>query len=237
VDRIILDNIPFNVEEQAFIELLRIPTGARKAEQFSELLSQAHGIAAPKAAYIVSAAYKITDDTVGIGGVHLQSRLLCDNLDKTGKVFPFIATCGAELEEWSLGIQNVMHAFWADGIMLMALGCAVSYLEADLKAKTGKGVLSCMNPGSLPEWPLSDQTKIFALLGEAAAAVGVRLKENMSMCPLKSISGIYFMSEKGFCNCKLCSKERCIMRRAAYGAGQEALYTKGRSLYANGSKS
>ncbi|MEN6473401.1 MAG: vitamin B12 dependent methionine synthase [Syntrophaceae bacterium] len=221
------------MEEQALIELLRIPAGSRMAEQFSMLFRQACGIAAPKATYIVSEACLLAQDRVAIGGVHLHGRLLCGNLDKSGKVFPFVATCGAELEAWSSGIRNTMHAFWADGIMFTALGCAVSYLEADLRAKTGSGELSCMNPGSLPEWPLSEQAHIFALLGESAATVGVRLMENMSMRPLKSISGIYFMSEKGFCNCELCLRERCITRRASYNAGQRMSHNKGMSPYAN----
>jgi len=227
MDSIILNNIPFNVEVQAFMDLLRIPVGLRKAEQFSVLFSDACRIASPKAAYIVSEARLQEKDTVEIGGVHFKGRLLCDNLDKAEKVFPFVATCGAELEAWSLDIRNVMYAFWAEGIMFMALCCAVHSLEASLRAATGKGALSSINPGSLPEWPLPEQENIFSLLDETAAAVGVRLMENMSMRPLKSISGIYFVSEKNFCNCELCPKGSCIMRRANH-AGKDISYGKGR---------
>jgi len=216
MDRIILENIPFHVEEQSFLELFRIPPRSRQADKFSLLLRQAYRIAAPKAAYLVSEVCRFAEDAIEIGGVRLQSRLLCDNLVKAGMTFPFVATCGAELEAWSLGVQDIIHAFWADGIMFMALGCAIGALEAELRAANGKGVLSSMNPGSLPEWPLSEQAHIFALLGESAATVGVRLMENMSMRPLKSISGIYFMSEEGFCNCERCSRERFITRRASY---------------------
>jgi len=221
MDRIIIDQIPFHVEERTFMDHLRIRSGSRNASRLSTLLSEALGIASPKAAFAVAEAHPLSGDIVEIGGVHLQGRLLCDNLEKAGNVFPFVATCGVELEAWSKQRRSVIHAFWADAIMYRALGCAVSHLEAGLRAKTGSGELSCMNPGSLPKWPLSEQAHIFALLGESAATVGVRLMENMSMRPLKSISGIYFMSEKGFCNCELCSRECCITRRASYNAGQK----------------
>jgi hypothetical protein len=40
----------------------------------------------------------------------------------------------------------------------------------------------------------------------------------MVIRPLKSVSGISFVSEKGFTNCSLCPRERCPTRRAEYNA-------------------
>jgi len=216
MDSIILDQIPFDVDEVALMDILRIRPGSRIAAKFSTLFKEARQIAVPKAVYAMAEAQILQGDAVEIGGVQFQSPLLCVNLEKAGTVFPFAATCGIELEEWSKKMHNVMHAFWADTIMLMALGCAVSRLEACLKEKVGNEALSSMNPGSLPEWAIEEQANIFALLGEKAAAVGIRLTKNMIIRPQKSIYGIYFVSEKGFCNCSLCPRERCFARRASY---------------------
>ena len=216
MDSIILDHIPFNVDEVALMDILRIRSGSHNAAQFSALFKEAIQIAVPKAVYAMTEAHILEGDTVEIGGVQFQSPLLCVNLEKAGTVFPFVATCGIELEEWSKKMHSFMHAFWADTIMLMALGCAVSRLEVCLKEKVGSEALSSMNPGSLPEWAIEEQANIFALLGKKAVAVGIRLTKNMIIRPQKSISGIYFVSENGFCNCSLCPRERCFARRAPY---------------------
>jgi hypothetical protein len=216
MDRIILDQIPFDVDEVALMDILRISPGSLNAAKFSTLFKEAREIAVPKAVYTMAEAQMLQGNAVEIGGVQFQSPLLCVNLEKAGTVFPFAATCGIELEEWSKKMHNVMHAFWADAIMLMALGCAVNRLEACLKEKVGSEALSSMNPGSLPEWPIGEQANIFALLGKKAAAVGIRLTKNMIIRPQKSISGIYFVSENGFCNCSLCPRERCFARRTPY---------------------
>jgi hypothetical protein len=216
MENIILDQIPFIVDEPALMDVLRIRPDSGNAAKFSALFKEAHEIAVPKAVYAVAEAHTLEGDIVEISGVRFQSPLLCVNVEKAGTVFPFAATCGVELEEWSEKLKGVLHSFWADTIMLMALGCAVSSLEVCLKKKAGSEALSSMNPGSLPEWPIGEQANIFALLGESAAAVGIRLTRNMSIRPQKSVSGIYFVSEKGFCNCTLCPRERCFTRRAPY---------------------
>jgi hypothetical protein len=159
------------------------------------------------------------DDSVAIGRVLFTSRILRVNLEKAGVVFPFVATCGTELEEWSSGLSGTLHAFWAENVMLLALGSAVARLEALLKERLGVQELSTMNPGSLPDWPIEQQAPLFALLGDAAKAVGTRLTDSLVIRPLKSVSGISFMSEEGFRNCSLCPRERCPSRRAAYDAG------------------
>lgn len=219
MDNIILDQIPFIVDELALMDVLRIRPGSSNAAKFTALYKEAHEMAAPKAVYTIAETRMLEGDVIEISGLQFQSSLLCVNLEKAGTVFPFAATCGVELEEWSEKIKSALNSFWAGCIALMALGCAVNHLEACLKEKTGRESLSSMNPGSLPEWPLREQANIFALLGESAKAVGIRLTNNMSIRPQQSISGIYFVSEKGFCNCLLCPRKRCFTRRAPYNEG------------------
>ena len=97
-------------------------------------------------------------------------------------------------------------------------------LELYLKEKLVKGArLSSMNPGSLTDWPLENQAALFSILGNATETIGVRLTDKMVIRPLKSISGIYFVSEEDFVNCSLCPRLDCTSRRAKYDAG---LYAK-----------
>jgi len=216
MNRVILDRIPFEVDAQGLSELLRIRPGSRSHAEFLPILEEAQATASPKAAFAVASASPSGEDTVDIGGVRFTSRVLHVNLEKAGVVFPFAATCGAELEEWSKGMKGALRSFWADSIMLMALGCAVSHMNAYLKKRTGSGELSSMNPGSLADWPIEQQEPLFALLGDAARAIGVSLTDRMVIRPLKSVSGILFVSEEGFVNCALCPREGCPSRRAGY---------------------
>jgi hypothetical protein len=156
-------------------------------------------------------------------GERFFSRLLHDNLKDAGLIYPYLATCGKELEEWSRSLAGSLHSFWADAVMLMALGCAVNRLEAFLKERLGSGIeLSIMNPGSLSDWPLEAQAALFSVLGDAASAIGVELTEKMVIRPLKSVSGVHFVSENTFINCRLCPRRKCPLRRTAYDPGSYA---------------
>ena len=79
-----------------------------------------------------------------------------------------------------------------------------------------------MSPGSLEDWPITEQTKLFSIFGDTERLIGVRLTDSMLMVPRKSISGILFPSEEGFTSCQLCDRERCPGRKAPYsGVGPD----------------
>ena len=95
----------------------------------------------------------------------------------------------------------------------------MSLLKKDIIARFNTGVLSHMNPGSLEDWSIYEQKKLFALLGEGVSSIGVSLLDSMVMYPDKSESGIFFEKEKKFINCQLCSVERCLSRSAPLDKG------------------
>jgi hypothetical protein len=73
-----------------------------------------------------------------------------------------------------------------------------------------------MNPGSLADWPLTEQIPLFRLIGDVRQATGVYLTESLLMMPRKSVSGFDFPTESSFASCQLCPREKCPNRRAAY---------------------
>ena len=73
-----------------------------------------------------------------------------------------------------------------------------------------------MNPGSLEDWPIQQQTQVFELLGDPLRDVGVRLTDSFLMVPIKSVSGIRYPTETSFESCQLCPREKCTGRRAPY---------------------
>jgi hypothetical protein len=76
-----------------------------------------------------------------------------------------------------------------------------------------------MNPGSLPDWPLSEQKPLFTLLGGGPTTIGVQLKDSFLMVPVKSVSGIWFPTEEKFESCQLCQREKGPGRRAPFDSG------------------
>lgn len=221
-DLVIHDEIPFTVDEKGFFELLKIRPGSRHAAELADIFNEARTAARPKAAFAVAPVDDKSDDTVSIAGVRFKSRILAVNLKDANVAYPFIATCGQELEKWSSHMSGTLHSFWADTIKLLALGCAMGHLEAYLKERLGSAALSTMNPGSLEDWPLTEQKPLFGIIGGGAEKIGVSLTERMVLLPLKSVSGIHFISEEGFTNCRLCPRQHCDLRRKAY---EPALYT------------
>jgi len=213
----VLENIPFNVKREQVMGRLKLRQKSEQIETMvDELIEQTQTVVRPKAIYRVSWVDKKTSDGVEIDGVKFTSRVLRANLDKVERVFPYVATCGRELEEIKVPPGDVLRAYCLDVIKMLALGIAIAFFSETVKRRYALGQTSHMNPGSLEDWPLTQQKQLFSLFGDVEKSIGVRLTESLVMYPLKSTSGIYFTSEIRFESCQLCPREKCIGRRAPY---------------------
>jgi hypothetical protein len=137
-------------------------------------------------------------------------------LDEVERVFPFVATCGTEVEEMSQTHHDVLFRYVLDALKEQILRSAVTYLRESIQTTYAPGKTSMMNPGSLKDWPLREQRQLFSLFGDVQKAIGVELTESFLMYPVKSVSGIIFPTEVTFENCQLCPREDCPRRRAPY---------------------
>ncbi len=146
----------------------------------------------------------------------MKSRVMQVNLQDCRRAFPFVATCGMEMERWFRTLTDTLEIFWADTINMMALGTAFEALKCHMTDTFKTRMTSTMNPGSLEDWPLFEQHKLFSILGAAGGTIGVQLNKNGMMVPLKSVSGIEFESGEKFHSCRLCPRNKCLSRRAPY---------------------
>ena len=187
-------------------------------ELMSEKLNQALAIAKPKAFYKVFEVSKIENDKVFIGSQAFVSEQLALRLAGVHNVIAHVITCGQEVDVWSHQESDYFVALWLDMLKEMILGRARKQCYAALSAKYGIDSFSTMSPGSgdLDVWPIGEQKKLFALLGDVYGEIGVQLTENCLMVPIKSVSGILFPSNSQFITCSLCSREHCPNRRAPY---------------------
>lgn len=212
----ILNSFPFQFNREGLHEALRIRPDTGRAEEFDEFLLQAQATARPKVIYRVAFIDEKGADHINADGIQLKSRVLRVNLDPVHRIFPYVVTCGNELEAWQEATEDVLHRFWIDAIKEQALELAFAAFDQHLNQTFEPGPVSSMNPGSLEDWPLSQQTPLFGLLGDVEAAVGVRLTESFLMLPNKTVSGLAFPTETSFASCQLCPRAVCPNRRAPY---------------------
>jgi len=216
MNEIILNAIPFEPDAQALLSEMRIQEDSDHAGEFLQLLAAARRIARPKAVYRMAYVDGRGEDSVWIEGVRLDSRVLAVNLREVERIFPYIATCGVELEGWAQTLDDMLARFWADAILETALYTAIETLKRHLEACYHPGQLAYMNPGSLEDWPISQQRELFSLFSPPEASIGVRLTPSHMMVPIKSVSGIRFPTQTSFESCMLCPRQACPNRRTAY---------------------
>jgi len=213
----LLDNIPVSLELEKILKGLQLRNVSKYVEgTVQELIEIVRPVAKPKAIYEVSYVDNKNEDSLYIGGAKFTSHVLRVNVDKVGRVFPYVATCGKELDEIAIPPDDFMKCYFLDAIKDAVLDSARSYLENYLTRNYALGQISDMSPGSLVDWPITQQKELFSIFGNVEDLIGVKLTENFLMLPVKSVSGIYFPTEVEFVSCQLCPREGCSRRRAAY---------------------
>ena len=215
----VLNSIPFRLDTKEVLKRLRLRKENKDMERMvQELLDIVHPIAKPKAVYKVSYVDNKNGDSLYIDGVRFTSRVLRINLDKVGRVFPYVATCGRELDEIVVPADEYMKYYCLDTIKEMALYSARSYLQDYLTRNYALGQVSRMYPGegAAEDWPITQQKELFSIFGNVEDLIGVQLTKDFLMVPLKSSSGMYFPTEIKFESCQLCPREVCSGRKAPY---------------------
>jgi len=211
----ILTDIPVRVDPGTASRRLRFGPGHGFAS-LDEFLNAAVPLVKLRAITQVAYTGEKTEAGVEVGGVHFESRILRANLAGVQKVFPFIMTVGAELEAAAAASGDLLQQYYLEEAANLILEGGAAWLAGRLGERWGLGALSAMSPGSLEDWPITEQPKLFSLFGDTRRLVGVELTESLLMLPRKSISGIFFPSEEGFLSCRLCERASCPGRKAPY---------------------
>lgn len=212
----VFENIPFQLDIDALRQQLRIKEGSTNEKDLIAFGKEAESVARPKALYRVVYFDTQEDDQVIIDGISLKSHVLKVNIQEAHRVFPFVATCGTEIEEWSKSQDDVVKRFWGEAIKGFTLQGVFKFLDKQLKSHFDLERTSIMTPGSIQDWPIQEQQPLFEILGSLTSQIGVEINESMLMNPVYSVSGILFPTEVKFENCQLCPRENCPGRRAEY---------------------
>ncbi|MBN1535568.1 MAG: hypothetical protein JW908_02465 [Anaerolineales bacterium] len=221
---IILDTIPYQIDLPALLKVLHLKPGSVHARQFETMAQEAQAIARPKAYYKLAFIDSCDDRRVVIDGVVFTSRVLSRQLDHSHRAIAYLVTCGLELHEWSRSLDGALPRYWGEVLMESALRQANQFFEEHAQHRFKLGRSASMHPGSLEDWPITEQRGLFTLLGDVQTAIGVTLTESLIMLPTKSVSGLRFSSAQGFESCALCPRLNCPGRRAPYDPAQVEKY-------------
>lgn len=214
----VLDHIPFNVNFKELARKAHVPAEKELEEKTGKLLNMALEAASPKALFRVCYITDRKEDKVTVEGVKFKSSLLSEKLSGVERVFPYLATCGTELDKIPIDRNDFMSEYLLDVIKEMALNAARKHLRNYLKENLGLKKIAYMSPGSgeYHFWPIQQQRELFSLLGDTRKLVGVTLTESFLMIPNKTVSGLFFPTEVTFETCELCSRENCPSRKAPF---------------------
>ncbi len=218
----VLDSVPIEVSLEAVVKRMRLRNRSDSILQhIREMLDIARPVANPKAIFDVAYIENKDGDSLEIGGVKFISRVLRINLDKVERVFPFVITCGRELDGIDIPSTDFLKGYYLDQIKETTVVLARQYVEDYLKKRYALRQLSRMGPGAGAgdDWPITQQKGLFSLFGgreKVEELIGVRLTDSFLMVPIKSVSGFFFPTEVRFESCQICPREQCIARRAAY---------------------
>lgn len=218
-----LDHIPYAPDLPALLTRLRLAADSDEAAEVGAMLAAARALARPQAACARVYITGRSDHTVQLGDQLFTSRVLAVNLLDTYRAFPFAAISGAALGAWATRFTEPLTQYWAAAILDTAVSAATAALRARLAQDYAPAPTVAMNPGTLDDWPLSAHPGLLALLGDAAAAMGLVVGPTGALGPVKAVAGLYFASHIDFDHCRLCDRPHCDARRVPYDA---ALYAR-----------
>jgi hypothetical protein len=210
--------IPFKLDAPSLLKRVHIRSGSEDEPEFEHLLQIAREVGQPKAIFTEAYVDLGGKDTVSLNGITFTSPLLRDNLANIDRVFPFVVTCGSEMDQANIHRGDILKQFWWDTIKENLLLTARQYLLEHLKHRYQLKKTASMSPGSgdINVWPIEQQRELFTLLGDVYGQIGVELTDSFLMIPNKTVSGILFPTEKDFRTCQVCHRENCPGRSAPF---------------------
>jgi hypothetical protein len=213
---IVLDAITCHIDMEQLLEKMQMKKNSGHLDRLQTLLDQGLRIARPKALYKRVQIDEKRADGVVVSGQLLTSKILLNNTDARQWLFPYLATCGRELEKWGNAQKGVFDQYAAGVIQEMACRTAMDTVLEQIDESYELINPSTINPGSLNDWPLEQQQPLFELLENAQHLIGMELMESFLMRPMKSVSGIHFSGKEQHDNCRCCPRDNCIGRNMPY---------------------
>lgn len=186
------------------------------------LVKKSIKLASPKAGFIVSdtVLFDKTSYSIELSGLKFSlGKTVFSMLKRSTGIIFFAVTIGHELELWSkneMKAGNALEGLIIDLIASELAESATDFLHNFLDESLANSLYSLSNrysPGYC-NWPVTDQHKLFKVLEDKNC--GITLNDSALMSPVKSVSGIIGIGQgmkRIDYKCRLCTDEKCILRR------------------------
>ena len=207
-------DIPFTISPEEAAKALHVMED--DYDEFLDVYNEIVPLLSPALYFGVEEIKSNDGRRVVIGDQTFESRILAVNIKDVHKVYPYVSTSGRAAYDRAQQYDDSLYSFWAHGICELALKKSMAPAFEEAKARLGVSALNSMNPGSLSDFPISQQKPLFDLLRNVEEECGVMLTDTFLMIPVKSGSGIWFESDKHYANCMMCPRVNCPNRRADY---------------------
>lgn len=214
----VFDDIRVHVDPHAVLTQLRVKPNSAAAPRVESLVARVQEVARPRALYRACHVERRDEKRVWIDGVAFASRALSTILGSANCVFPYIVTCGHEIEALTSSDSGAFEGIAFDAIANQLLLASCSQVERWIGQSYELGLTATMGPGAGDGelWPLEQQRALFSLLGDTESSIGVELTDDHMMVPMKSLSGLLFPTESNFSSCQLCTSQGCALRDAPF---------------------
>ncbi|MEW6489923.1 MAG: vitamin B12 dependent-methionine synthase activation domain-containing protein [Thermodesulfobacteriota bacterium] len=212
----LLEPLPLELDPASAVKRLRLGRTRDPEARVRVLIRRVLELAKPRGLYAVHPVGERGEDWVAVGAARLHSVVLARHTRGAEQVFPYLVTLGPRVEEEVSRTADLLEQYCLHEVANLALARARDALRARVGEAFGLPKLYSLAPGSLPDWPITEQRALFGLLGDVEGRLGVRLTESFLMIPRKSLSGLIFPSDRPFVSCRLCGSRDCPGRQAAY---------------------
>jgi hypothetical protein len=212
--------VPFTPSYEKYTKQIRLESYPDAEEAARSLFDETVENLQPKSLITMEYIEKRSKDDSGVviqvGSSRFKGKVLSE-LDGVHRLFPYIATCGNEMESFDTSSLDMLAPFWLDTLKTMALGVIRLHTVQYIKDTYGIEKVSSVNPGSgnVDIWPVQELCGIFDLLDQGNP-IGVTLTPSSLMIPNKTISGLLYESDTTFTSCIYCEREPCPGRKEPF---------------------
>ena len=133
MESVLLTDIPYQLEFAEVKNRLHLASDDETTNRMAEILERVREIARPKALYREAFIDERGEGCVKIADQTFRSRVLHSNLANVFRVFPYVATCGVEIDAYSAANEDILERYWLDGIKEILVRQAVQFLRDSLQ--------------------------------------------------------------------------------------------------------
>jgi hypothetical protein len=213
----VLRNIPLKLDLDKVMRRAAFQTeGLFPEKEALQLVKKGATVARPIAIFKASPVQNLSANVINIDGIRFDNALLRVNLKDVDRAFPYLVSCGHEIDSMKLSGKQAGLNYVVDAVKEMVLAEAANYLRNHITDKYNLDYLWSLQPGEPQAWKIEDRRLLFEMLGQVEELTGVKLSSDNSLIPKQSTCGIFYYAKVEFEGCQVCAQEPCMGRRAPY---------------------